>query len=168
MKTIIISLIIAIVSIFVISCATLFTGTKDNITINSDPEGAKIMIDGIDYGRTPATVSVTRPGFGDKQVTLQLEGYETRTFTLQKEFNTIAILNLGSILGWAVDIASGSVTRYSPKHYEMELRQKTQSLKFDDLKTNEYGYYMIESESDVLIVEDEANGVSIIFLKNSV
>ena len=107
-------------------CATIFTGTTDEILIESDPAGARIMVDGIEQGRTPATIEVKRPGIGDKQVTLQLQGYDDRVFTLQKEFNTAAIFNMVGFFGWAIDVATGAVTRCNPKSYRLELRPASQ------------------------------------------
>ena len=91
------------------SCATILTGTSDDITFNSDPAGAAIMLDGLKVGKTPATDSIKRPGFGNKEKTLRLDGYEDRTFMLQKEFNVMAICNLGGIPGWVIDILTGAV-----------------------------------------------------------
>jgi hypothetical protein len=105
------------------SCATLFTGTKDVITINSVPEGAKVQVDGIDQGRTPVTIPVQR-SLNGRTVTLQADGYEMRTLRLQQEFNAVSILNLLSILGWAIDLATGSVMKYSPLGYTVELDEK--------------------------------------------
>lgn len=144
------------------SCATLFTGTTDNITIDSEPEGARILIEGIDYGTTPATVSVKRPGLGDKQVVLQLDGYEDRVFTLQKEFNAVSILNFGGFVGWVVDFATGAVTKYSPRHYSMELRRAGVSYSLDELPRDEEGRIVLPADQNVL-VRDEANGLTLLF-----
>ena len=113
------------------ACATLFTGTTDTLTIETTPPGARVTIDGIDYGRTPVTFPFKRPGLNDRAVTLRLEGYEARTFVLQTEFNTVAILNLFSLPFWIVDVLTGSVMRYNPKHYEMELERVRTDLGTD-------------------------------------
>ena len=49
---------ILITSVFLQSCATIFTGTKDIIRFDSTPQGAKVQIDGIDKGKAPCDVSV--------------------------------------------------------------------------------------------------------------
>ena len=68
------------------SCATIFTGTTDDVYINSNPSGAEIYIDGLKVGKTPATLTIKRPGLSDKEVVLKLDGYERRTFILKKSF----------------------------------------------------------------------------------
>lgn len=57
-------------------------------------------------------------------MTLKLEGYEPCTFALRDEFNVVSMLNLGGILGWGVDIATGAVTEYSPASYSMDLEEE--------------------------------------------
>ncbi len=153
------------ISVGLTSCASLFTGTSDNITFNSEPKGARILIEGIDYGRTPATVSVKRPGLSDKQVTFQLEGYEDRVFTLQKEFNVVSILNLAGLLGWVVDIATGAVMKYNPRSYNMELRPEGTSYNIQDLPRDLQGSYIVPSEKNRVFVTDKQTGLMMVFEK---
>lgn len=102
------------------SCATIFTGTKDTIRFESQPAGAKVRIEGIDVGRTPVDAVVKR-SISDKTATMTLEGYDSRTFELSKEFNAISILNLFGLVGWAIDAATGSLMKYDQKLYNIEL-----------------------------------------------
>lgn len=105
-------------------CATIFSGTSDRITIESEPPGAKIRIDGLDRGRTPATIKVKRPGLAVNVVTLLLDGYENRTFVLQKRFNAVSVLNLVCPLCWLIDVATGAVFKDDLRMYEIELDPK--------------------------------------------
>lgn len=104
------------------SCATLFTGTRDSIVINSNVKGAKVQIDGIDQGTTGSTFQVKR-SLNDKMVTIKAEGYETKTFPLQSSFNVVSILNFTNPLGWAVDLLTGAAKKYDPKAYNIELEK---------------------------------------------
>ena len=144
------------------SCATILSGTSDDITFNSDPSGAAIMLDGLKVGKTPATVSIKRPGFGNKEITLKLDGYEDRTFMLQKEFNTMAICNLAGWPGWVIDIITGSVMKYSKTNYDLDLDPKAFNL--NELEKDQLGRYIVP---DVLnrsvLVYDEEMGVEIYF-----
>lgn len=114
---------VAVATLTLQSCATIFTGTRDTVRFESQPAGAKVQIDGLDVGRTPVDVSVKR-SLGDKTATMLLEGYDTRTFELSREFNAVSILNLFGLLGWAVDAATGSLMKYDQKLYKIELEQK--------------------------------------------
>ena len=156
-------LYIIMVLLFLTSCATLFSGTTDSITINSEPAGATILIDGIDYGKTPTTFVLKRPGLSDKIVTLKLDGYEDRTFTLQKEFNTVAIINLGNGLGWLVDILTGAVNKYNPVNYKFELKQSKSAYKLNELDKDIYGRINLPNSNYVQIYDTEEN-MMLIFL----
>lgn len=102
------------------SCATLFTGTKDRISFNTQPPGAKIFIKGVEEGVTPVTMKVKR-SLSDTDVEFKLDGYETKLVTLSKEFNIISVINLGNLIGWGVDALTGSVMKYDKKTYDITL-----------------------------------------------
>ena len=144
------------------SCATILSGTSDEIRFDSDPEGASIMLDGLKLGKTPATVSIKRPGFGNKEITLKLDGYEDRTFMLQKEFNTMAICNLASWPGWVIDILTGSVMKYSKTNYDVDLDAKAFNL--NELEKDQLGRYIVpDIYKRSVIVYDEINDLKIHF-----
>lgn len=109
-------LIIIAVMISMTSCATLFTGTTQEVTIDSTPPGAEIIIDGQTLGITPITVEVDREldalTEGGKEISLHLDGYKSEGYELNAELNTIAILNLFNPLCWAIDAVTGAITKY--------------------------------------------------------
>ena len=109
--------LVAIVSMT--SCATIFTGTSESITFDSNVKGAKVLFDGVEVGKTPHTQKVKKSFNGI--VTMKADGYETKTFELMKSFNAISILNLGGIWGWAIDFATGAINKFDRKGYNMEL-----------------------------------------------
>ena len=144
------------------SCATILSGTSDEIRFDSDPEGASIMLDGLKLGKTPATVTIKRPGFGNKEITLKLDGYEDRTFMLQKEFNTMAICNLAGWPGWVIDIITGSVMKYSKTNYDLDLDPKAFNL--NELEKDQLGRYIVpDIYKRSVIVYDEINDLKIHF-----
>ena len=66
------------------SCAMLFGDKTDQVSIGSSPSGADIFIDGINYGRTPATITIeaknstvvlTKEGYGSTK--LEIEAWAT-------------------------------------------------------------------------------------------
>lgn len=129
--------VILFLSLFFSSCATIFTGTKDNITFNTQPQGATVYINGVEQCQTPCTKRITR-SINDKDVQFKLDGYKTRLITLSKEFNVVSVINLGNLLGWAIDVASGAVMKYDQKVYNINLtKEKTASIKnLDKIKIN--------------------------------
>lgn len=116
----------ALMLVFVLltsSCATIFTGTSDTIRFNSEPQGATIYIDGIEICKTPCSYKVQR-SLNNKDFEVKLDGYEARIITLDRQFNPVAILNLGGLIGWAVDAATGSMMKYGRKSYDITLEKK--------------------------------------------
>lgn len=106
--------------IFLTSCATLFTGTKQGVMIKTEPPGATVEVDGVEMGKTPVSVRLKKGNEG-QTVSLKLEGYQTKTFVPFTTFNPVAILNLLSLLGWGIDLASGALWKYDPVIYEFTL-----------------------------------------------
>jgi hypothetical protein len=108
-------------------CATILTGTKDNISFNSTPQGAIVYKDGVELCRTPCSVPVKRT-LNSEDIEFKLDGYETRVIALDKQFNVVSVINLGSLFGWAVDAASGSLVKYGRKSYDLEMRMSALSV----------------------------------------
>ncbi len=152
-------------SLFFAGCATIFTGTHDEVIIRSDPEGARIFIDGVEEGLTPATIDVKRPGIGDTEVELRLEGYEPRTFILRKEFNAVSVINLDNPIAWAIDIATGAITKYKPMGYDIELDPEGQAYRMEELPQDEQGRYVVPLEKSRVVVTDLTHGLYLVFRK---
>ena len=145
------------------SCATVFTGTSQKIEFTSEPEGAEIIVNGIEMGVTPATVEVKKPAMmEDRRVTLKLDGYADKTFVLQKEFQMVSILNLfltGGI-GFAVDILSGALFEYSPEKYHIDLESSDDQVKLKDLPRDENGNYLLtQIDGDISVIDEESGYV---------
>ena len=144
------------------SCATILSGTSDQITFSSDPSGAKILVDGLEVGKTPAQVSIKRPGFSDKYVTLKLKGYDDRNFMLSKSFNGMAICNLNNPLGWLIDLLTGTIFKYDRKNYNFDLDPKAYNI--NELKVDKNGNYIVPDYLNrQVMVYDEELGIEILF-----
>lgn len=151
--------------VFFAGCATLFTGTYDEVVIRSEPEGARVFIDGLEEGRTPAYLDIKRPGIGDTEVELRLEGYEPQTFVLRKEFNAVSAINLTCLLCWAIDVATGAVTKYKPLGYDVDLDADGQAYRMDALPQDAEGRYVVTLEKADVVVTDPAHGLHLVFRK---
>ena len=108
------------------SCATIFTGTADILYFESDPSGAEIYIDGLKVCTTPCDVLVKR-SLTDKLVELQLDGYETRVITLDRKFNPVSIINLGKLIFWGIDAATGALMKYDRKDYQVKMKKESRT-----------------------------------------
>ena len=106
--------------LFASGCASIFSGTNDTITFDSNPKGAKVKVNGMQLGRTPVTVPVKR-SLSAPQVQLSLDGYEPQYVMLQNTFNSVAFLDVFFWPGFIIDAATGSIMKYSIRNYEVEL-----------------------------------------------
>ncbi|MFP3832068.1 hypothetical protein [Chryseobacterium sp. SIMBA_028] len=59
-------------------------------------------------------------------ITFQKEGFNSEEVKLDKKFNPVTLLNIlfGGAIGVGIDAATGSLTKYSSKKYEVELEAK--------------------------------------------
>jgi len=146
MTTKTLTLLLTVLILFT-SCGTIFTGTKDAISFNSSPSGAMIYKDGVELCRTPCRTRIKR-SLSDVDIEFKLDNYQTRIITLDKEFNTVSIINLGFLLGWGIDALTGSLMKYDRKAYDIELTKdnKTSFLLPEkvniDTKTNVVEVYV--------------------------
>ena len=95
-----------VVAIMITSCATVFTGGKARVAMNTPKQGGTtVSVNGIERGSTPIQLKVK----ADDIITFEKEGFETKTIVVDSKFNSVAILNLFSILGWGIDAVTGSL-----------------------------------------------------------
>ena len=164
MRLFISTVFVVAASLLSTGCATLFSGTTDQVSISSQPDGARILVDGIDQGTTPATINMKRPGLGDTQITLRLDGYRDRIFSIQKGFNTISILNILFWPGFVVDALTGAITKIDPTVYDIRL-DPSSAYNMDDLKRNEAGEILLPAAADggSVTIFDPESGMNIVF-----
>ena len=107
-------------------CATIMSGTKQDISITSYPEGAKVKINGADVcGATPCKVSLDRKK-ENAVITVEKDGYQPTTRALTSDMNSWLIgnvLGLG-VFGSTTDAMNGSMYKYESGAVHFELKQK--------------------------------------------
>ena len=104
------------------SCATIFTGTSETILFDSNVNGASVEMDGVEVGTTPHTMKVKKSF--DGIMSMSADGDNSSSFSLQKSFNGVAILNLTNILGWGIDLATGAINKFDQKGYTITLKEE--------------------------------------------
>ena len=122
MKKIIIRLsILSTLIIICSSCASIFSGTTQNINFESSPSGATIFLDGDRVGTTPLTLKLKKKKYSSLRI--ELEGYNTISRQLDKEFDLITLLSIFWDLG-TTDLITGAAFKYANNSYFVELQQK--------------------------------------------
>lgn len=104
------------------SCATVFSGAKSQVQINSNPSGAIVRINGIKQGETPLLLNL-EGSQKNIEITISAEGYDEKKIIAKSRINRISFLNLINILGWSVDCISGSLWTYDLKYCDVILKK---------------------------------------------
>lgn len=108
-------------------CATLFTGTNDELTFNANVHGVRLTIDGQPKGTLPITVTQSRDFMHGQEfrVKLEAQGYETQQFQLKRQFNWVAILDITSVpTSGGIDYYTGALMHFEPKEYHIQMVKK--------------------------------------------
>ena len=103
------------------SCATVFTGTRDDVYFTSDPPGALVIVDGRQMGYTPCVVPIRRNLQSNRLVEYELPGYYVKAAPLESEFNWVTVINILWWPGVLIDLATGAVTRAAYDTYFLRL-----------------------------------------------
>ncbi len=106
-----------------VGCATVFSGTQQEISIRTSPEDARIYVDGRLVGTGSATflAKKTNGDYNIPEITVEAKGYKSQTFKLQKSFDNTSIINLTFVYSWTTDFLTGAMFEYSPDNYMVQL-----------------------------------------------
>lgn len=124
MKKTIISCSLALTLLFS-SCATIVSGSKQNIKFSSNPSSASIFIDEVEVGKTPFEIKLARKS--EHSVMIKLDGYQTYQTNLTKQFNAWYIGNIfiGGLIGLIVDPITGAIYNLSPNEINAQMNAGT-------------------------------------------
>lgn len=120
--------ILAVVAFaFVITgCATIFTGTQQDILVTSSPASAKVSIkanNGMEVfnGTTPATVKL--PKKREYAVTISMDGYQSVTLPISQSFQALYLGNIicGGLIGLVIDAVNGAMWTLEPSMVSVSL-----------------------------------------------
>jgi len=104
-----------------LGCASIVSGTKQDISFHSNPEGATVEVDGRTLGKTPLTFPLTK---GEHQsVSFQKDGYKRLSLPMDQRLDGWFWGNIvfGGFLGSTTDGLSGAAHEYSPNQYMVSL-----------------------------------------------
>lgn len=115
------------------SCATVFSGSREDITINSNIEGAKVILANRSHfetpvGTTPCSVRAKRTTM---YVTFKKNGYKDATVKLRRGVNPMLFVNIPCLTfftGAIIDFADGAYLHLPKTVYaEMMANNETKS-----------------------------------------
>jgi hypothetical protein len=107
------------------SCATIVSGSKQNVKFTSNPSAATIYIDEVEVGKTPFEMKLARKS--EHQVLIKLEGYQTYQTSLTKKLNGWFFGNIliGGLIGIIIDPITGAMYNLTPKEINAEMAKGT-------------------------------------------
>ena len=114
-------LALVIICAFLGNCASIFKGTSNKVDFNSDPQGAKIYVNGNYMGDTPIKLKLESKG--NYNIEFKLEGFKTKTFNITNHVGAGWII-LDIIFGLVpviVDAATGAWYELDQKNINAEL-----------------------------------------------
>ena len=118
--------VLLISSVMICSCATIFTGSKKTVTIDSKvKQPTTLAVDGYKIGTVtlPYTLKI-KGGFNETVVKAETQNYEQSVLIINKTFNAVSVINLANIFGWGIDAATGAITKPEFKFYEVDFQPK--------------------------------------------
>ena len=104
-------------------CASIVSGTGQDIVVRSDPAGAVVSVDGEERPEnTPCTVRVDRCS-SPHVVQVSKPGFETAERTIDPSMNDWVLGNilLGGAIGAIVDLSTGAFYEYAPEEIDVTL-----------------------------------------------
>ncbi|BAV34238.1 hypothetical protein SCL_1947 [Sulfuricaulis limicola] len=102
-------------------CASIIKGTDQVLTINSEPDGALVSIDGISIGVTPLSTKVKKNSAS--VITIKKDGYKVQTMPLDKKYDGVALLNIFWDLS-TTDFVTGAAYEYVPNTFHFQLKKE--------------------------------------------
>lgn len=125
-------------------CASIISGTTQEISFHSNPEGATVTVDGVALGKTPMRYPLKKSKH--RSVAFELDGYKKLSLPLDSRLAGWFWGNIvfGGLVGSTTDGISGAANEYAPNQFMVTLqplqanRMETETLKGPQLKAREY------------------------------
>jgi hypothetical protein len=96
------------VSLYFVGCATLFKGTTQEVNFNSNPQKARVIVNGVEMGETPVVLKLeTKKTY---TIQFQADGYKPKTYTITNHVGAgwVILDVLSGLVGVIIDAATGA------------------------------------------------------------
>ena len=107
--------ILSLILLLLVSCATVFSGNTDEVSITSEPSDALVAINGIPVGRTPVSIELEK-GM-THQVRIEKDGFEAGYAMISSRIGAgwVILDILAGLVPLVIDAATGSWEGLSPE-----------------------------------------------------
>lgn len=129
------ALTLTIMTVFLFSgCGAILNGSRQDITITSQPEGASVFINNQPLGETPVTARLKRSE--NYRILLELPGYQPYELQLGRKLSGVYWLNVLNVIGFIIDPLSGTMYRLDPE--EVNAVFANQGMQLDETENGLY------------------------------
>ena len=133
---------IILLAVLMTNCASIIHGNMQDVDFSSQPPGAKVYIDGKEYGTTPITLPLYRKGRTNSDTThkmeynvkIELEGYYPYEIKIKRTVDEWVLGNLiiGGLIGIFIDCATGSMYKLYPDQIIAFMGKESANIKTSD------------------------------------
>lgn len=142
-------------------CASIMSGRFQELTFQSNPDGATVTVSGRVIGKTPLTTSLKKDA--NQSLVFEKDGYKPLSMQLSTRLDGWFWGNivLGGLIGSTTDGLTGAVNEYSPSQYMVTLipngttKLEEGSTRSSDQKTKDY---IVLAYKDILIDLQKGDG----------
>ncbi len=110
--------------IYINGCATIFSGGSEDVSLESDPPKAKVLLNGSTMGKTPLTLKLKK----GKSYMIEFikEGFENKTLNMSYSLGAgwLILDILSGLIGIIVDAATGNWNEFEYTHYKAVMEEK--------------------------------------------
>lgn len=106
------------------ACGTIFNGSSQDISFDSNQQGVQIYINGMKACKTPCTYPIDRQA-GSFVISAKKTGFEEQQQIIKSQLSSIAILNLTFWPSWLTDVATGGMWKYNRNGIYIDMENKT-------------------------------------------
>lgn len=117
-------------------CCTIFSGLNQRISVQSDPEGARVFLNEVQVATTPGVAEVERrEAYRHPVLRFEKEGYESANVPLRRNPNLWLIGDallcipflIPGLVGGTIDFVSGAAFEFSPPKVRVVLPKKKEA-----------------------------------------
>jgi len=142
-------------------CGTVFSGTSQDISFDSNVKEVSIYIDGAFACKTPCVYPAERAS-GSISIVGKKEGYEDLGMALKTQINPTAVGNITFIYSWTTDLVDGAAWKYRQDgvYLNMEKKKMTRAEKEEFHRSSQIKRFVLFNYPDLKneAFSDDFNG----------
>lgn len=126
------------------ACGTVFSGTSQTVSFDSNVQGVEVYDNSAIICETPCAVKIRRRQDGKTLVAMK-KGYKTQQIPLDTTVNILFLGNIFSLAGATTDAATGGMWQYSPGQFYIYMSKSEETLQKEELKKREISSFILKN-----------------------